>query len=30
LIEDALNRRFNPWALIAALVAVSGGGGDPL
>ncbi|WP_242204453.1 MULTISPECIES: carboxylate/amino acid/amine transporter [unclassified Pseudomonas] len=24
LIEDALNRRFNPWALIAALVAVSG------
>ena len=23
LIEDALNRRFNPWALIAALVAVS-------
>lgn len=24
LIEDALNRRFNPWALIAALVAVAG------
>jgi carboxylate/amino acid/amine transporter len=24
LIEDALNRRFNPWALIAALVAVGG------
>ena len=24
LIEDALNRRFNPWALVAALVAVSG------
>lgn len=24
LIEDALNRRFNPWALLAALVAVSG------
>ena len=24
LIEDALNRRFNPWALAAALVAVSG------
>ncbi|MGB3127393.1 MAG: carboxylate/amino acid/amine transporter [Pseudomonas sp.] len=24
LIEDALNRRFNPWALIAALVAVCG------
>ncbi len=24
LIEDALNRRFNPWALIAALVAVLG------
>lgn len=22
LIEDALNRRFNPWALVAALVAV--------
>lgn len=24
LIEDALNRRFNPWALLAALVAVTG------
>ena len=24
LIEDALNRRFNPWALVAAMVAVSG------
>ena len=24
LIEDALNRRFNPWALVAALVAVAG------
>ena len=24
LIEEALNRRFNPWALIAALVAVAG------
>ena len=24
LIEDALNRRFNPWALVAALVAVMG------
>ena len=24
LIEDALNRRFNPWALVAAVVAVSG------
>ena len=24
LIEDALNRRFNPWALLAAMVAVSG------
>ena len=24
LIEDALNRRFNPWALVAALVAISG------
>lgn len=24
LIEDALNRRFNPWALLAALVAVMG------
>ena len=24
LIEDALNRRFNPWALIAAVVAVGG------
>jgi len=24
LIEDALNRRFNPWALVAALVAVGG------
>lgn len=24
LIEDALNRRFNPWALVAALVAVCG------
>ncbi|MBV4459751.1 carboxylate/amino acid/amine transporter [Pseudomonas sp. COR58] len=24
LIEDALNRRFNPWALVAALVAVTG------
>lgn len=24
LIEDALNRRFNPWALLAALVAVGG------
>jgi len=24
LIEDALNRRFNPWALIAALIAVMG------
>ncbi|MCB1656398.1 MAG: EamA family transporter, partial [Pseudomonadales bacterium] len=24
LIEAALNRRFNPWALVAALVAVSG------
>ena len=24
LIEDALNRRFNPWALVAALVAVLG------
>lgn len=24
LIEDALNRRFNPWALIAAVVAVMG------
>ena len=27
LIEDALNRRFNPWALVAALVAVAGAGG---
>ena len=26
LIEDALNRRFNPWALVAALVAVAGAG----
>jgi len=26
LIEDALNRRFNPWALVAALVAVLGAG----
>jgi carboxylate/amino acid/amine transporter len=26
LIEDAFNRRFNPWALIAALVAVLGAG----
>lgn len=26
LIEDALNRRFNPWALLAALVAVAGAG----
>ncbi|MFI8607679.1 carboxylate/amino acid/amine transporter [Pseudomonas sp. NPDC077649] len=26
LIEDALNRRFNPWALLAALVAVLGAG----
>ncbi|WP_313740712.1 carboxylate/amino acid/amine transporter [Pseudomonas sp.] len=24
LIEDALNRRFNPWALLAAAVAVAG------
>lgn len=24
LIEDAMNRRFNPWALVAALVAVAG------
>lgn len=24
LIEDAINRRFNPWALVAALVAVMG------
>lgn len=24
LIEDALNRRFNPWALVSALVAVAG------
>ncbi len=24
LIEDAFNRRFNPWALLAALVAVTG------
>ncbi len=24
LIEDAFNRRFNPWALLAALVAVAG------
>ena len=24
LIEDALNRRFNPWALVAAVVAVGG------
>ena len=24
LIEDALNRRFNPWGLLAALVAVAG------
>ena len=24
LIEDAINRRFNPWALVAALVAVTG------
>ncbi len=24
LIEDALNRRFNPWGLVAALVAVMG------
>ena len=24
LIEDAMNRRFNPWALLAALVAVAG------
>ncbi|MBU1329455.1 MAG: carboxylate/amino acid/amine transporter [Gammaproteobacteria bacterium] len=24
LIEDAINRRFNPWALLAALVAVAG------
>ncbi|AUZ47540.1 carboxylate/amino acid/amine transporter [Pseudomonas orientalis] len=24
LIEDVLNRRFNPWALVAALVAVAG------
>ncbi len=24
LIEDALNRRFNPWALVAALVAIGG------
>ena len=26
LIEDALNRRFNPWALLAAAVAVLGAG----
>ncbi|WNW11482.1 carboxylate/amino acid/amine transporter [Pseudomonas sp. DTU_2021_1001937_2_SI_NGA_ILE_001] len=26
LIEDALNRRFNPWALLAAVVAVLGAG----
>ena len=26
LIEDALNRRFNPWALLAAAVAVVGAG----
>ena len=26
LIEDALNRRFNPWGLVAALVAVLGAG----
>ncbi|MFI8479548.1 carboxylate/amino acid/amine transporter [Pseudomonas sp. NPDC078700] len=26
LIEDALNRRFNPWALVAAAVAVVGAG----
>jgi carboxylate/amino acid/amine transporter len=26
LIEDALNRRFHPWALLAALVAVLGAG----
>ena len=26
LIEDVLNRRFNPWALVAALVAVLGAG----
>ncbi len=26
LIEDALNRRFNPWALLAAMVAVLGAG----
>ncbi|AVO54632.1 carboxylate/amino acid/amine transporter [Ectopseudomonas mendocina] len=26
LIEDALNRRFNPWALVAAVVAVLGAG----
>ena len=26
LIEDALNRRFNLWALVAALVAVAGAG----
>ena len=26
LIEDALNRRFNPWALVAAAVAVLGAG----
>lgn len=26
LIEDALNRRFNHWALLAALVAVAGAG----
>ncbi|WP_213876299.1 carboxylate/amino acid/amine transporter [Pseudomonas sp. dw_358] len=24
LIEDALNRRFNPWGLLAALIAVAG------
>ncbi|HAQ88900.1 MAG TPA: hypothetical protein DCR78_21030, partial [Pseudomonas sp.] len=26
LIDDALNRRFNPWALVAAAVAVLGAG----
>ena len=26
LIDDALNRRFNPWALVAAAVAVFGAG----
>ncbi|MEX6504200.1 carboxylate/amino acid/amine transporter [Pseudomonas zhanjiangensis] len=26
LIEDVFNRRFNPWALLAALIAVAGAG----